>query len=269
MAISKSRSLIIGPAIVQGPAVGNTLQVNATASGETLLVFGSADGNASARFAGAGGRSGHILLRDGQGGARIWAIGAGISAADMFNLQDLSNGTVRLTVVGGASGGQFRIPASPISSTVTTIFTGVNFDAASDVTYTSNATLTNDAIIVTVNETGTYEIECFLAFFEATASTGGFQFDFGQGTATISAILFGTDAFGTSVLGNAGATSATTAQSFATIATSSSAPSWSLTKGKITFSGTGTFGLRTAQASSSANTTTRKALSYLKLTKTG
>ena len=271
MGFAKSRSTIPGPATILQPGSGQVgLTIN-SASGVAGIVVNSPTASDFAAIQ---------LKRAGSGSGFIGTAGAandiitGAVTGDLCARSETAN--VLLSANSGANihikianNGNCTAPVSKIQAAATSVFTGLNFDAASDATFTSNAALANDAMVVTVNETGTYEIECFLAFFEATASTGGFQFDFGQGTATISAILFGTDAVGTAVIGLAAATSATTAQSFATIATSASAPSWSLTKGKVTFSGTGTFGLRTAQASSSVNTTTRKALSYLKLTKTG
>lgn len=129
----------------------------------------------------------------------------------------------------------------------------------------SNTALANDSDLIVSVVPGTYNLTAFLAFYEATLGTGGFQFDFGQGTATVASILFSADGYGTAVLAAAAATSATTAQQVAAVTTSSSGPSWALANGEVTFSTAGTFGVRWAQVSSSANATFRKRKSFLEL----
>lgn len=136
-----------------------------------------------------------------------------------------------------------------------------------DTTITSSTSLTADPHLSVTVAAATYDFEAFLCFYEATLGTGGFQFDLASGSATISNILWAADGYGTAVLANPAATAANTAQTYATIATSSSAPSWVRVSGQVTFSATGTFALRWAQASSSANGTTLKAKSYLTLQK--
>lgn len=132
----------------------------------------------------------------------------------------------------------------------------------------ANNTLANDAdLSITITETGTYNFEVFLSFYEAVAGTNGFQFDLNGGAATIGSILWGTSGFSNATVALTGATAANTAQVFATIQTSSSAPSWCVASGQITFSSTGTFILRWAQNLTSANVTTLKAMSFMQLTK--
>jgi hypothetical protein len=158
---------------------------------------------------------------------------------------------------------------SPLFSTVTQAATGLANKKTGDTT-SGNATLTADAALtVTVNETGYYKVEVFLGFYEATLGTGGFQFDLNAGSATVGGILLGLDGFATAALANAAITSITTVTAAATVATASSAPSWYFATGALQITGTGTFGVRWAQNTISANLTTLKALSYITLTKIG
>lgn len=167
-------------------------------------------------------------------------------------------------------GGALQLPTSALVAATTQVQTGLAAFLSPDVTYTSNAALANIAgLSITFNELGKYAIELWLAFWEATSSTGGFQFDFNGGAATIGTILAASDGFGTAILGSAAITSISTATSFATIATATAAPSWALVKGYIQVTGTGTFIPRGAQNTSSANTTTLKTGSYLKAVKIG
>lgn len=132
----------------------------------------------------------------------------------------------------------------------------------------ANNTLANDADLqITILETGTYTFEIFLAFYQAVGGTAGFQFDLNGGAATIGSILFGTTGFSNAAVSLIGATAANTAQAFATIQTSASTPSWCAATGTVTFSAVGTFILRWAQNTTSANVTTLKALSSMQLTK--
>jgi hypothetical protein len=131
-----------------------------------------------------------------------------------------------------------------------------------DTTITSSTALTADPHLVVAVEVASYTFELFLCFYEVTSGAGGFKFDL-TGTATVSSILWAMHGFNTAVTANAGATAANTAQSIATIATSSSAPSWARVTGMVSFSASGTFALEWAQNSSSANGTTLKAKSFL------
>jgi len=131
--------------------------------------------------------------------------------------------------------------------------------------------LTADAALtVTLNETGLYEFELFLPFYEAVVSTGGFQFDLNGGTATVSDIVYGITGFVTAVFGAAAVTALNTATGAATVSGSAAAPSWFLAKGSMDINGTGTVIPRWAQNSSlGADPTTLKQGAYLKFTKIG
>jgi hypothetical protein len=173
------------------------------------------------------------------------------------------------TVATIANGGAVQLPASPLVSTTTQSFTGLANKKTADTT-SGNATLTADAALtVTCNETGYYKVEVFLSFYEATLGTGGFQFDLNAGSATVGGILLGLDGFSTAALTNAAITSITTVTAATSIATASSAPSWYFATGSMQITATGTFGVRWAQNTISANVTTLKALSYIVLTKIG
>lgn len=167
-----------------------------------------------------------------------------------------------------ASGGAWQIPTSPLSATVTQMFTGVCAYKTSDTTSASNALTADAALTLTINETGKYAIEIWLPFFEATVGTGGFQFDLGSGTAVVANLVMGVDGFSTASVINAGVTSTTTATSAASIATSSTAPSWFLAKGSLSITTVGTLAIRWAQASTlGADPTTLKTGAYFKATK--
>jgi len=138
---------------------------------------------------------------------------------------------------------------------------------ATDQTITSSTTLTNDADLSVPVAASTYDFEIFLAFYEVTLGTGGFQFDLAGGSSTVASILWGADGYVTAVAGNPAATAANTAQSYGSVATASSAPSWVRVTGQVSFSGAGTFIVRWAQASISVNGTTLKAKSFMTLQK--
>jgi hypothetical protein len=158
---------------------------------------------------------------------------------------------------------------SPLVSTATQAETGLANKKTSDST-SGGATLTADAALtVTCNETGTYAFQVFLAFYEAVLGTGGFQFDLAAGSATIGAILFGSDGYTTAAIANAAATSASAVTAYATVATSAAAPSWTYVTGTVQITVAGTFGVRWAQNTISVNLTTLKALSSIQLTKIG
>lgn len=145
----------------------------------------------------------------------------------------------------------------------------MNASKTADTTKVNN-TLANDADLqISITKTGVYNIEIFLAFYQAVGGTAGFQFDLNGGTAPVSAVMFGTSGFATAAAALAGGTSLSAAQAFATIQTSASSPSWCSLTGQVTFSNTGTFILRWAQNTTSANATTLKATSFMQLTKVG
>jgi Collagen triple helix repeat (20 copies) len=143
--------------------------------------------------------------------------------------------------------GPLSVPISPLLSTITRAFTGLaNFLSAA--TTRNSVTLSAEAgLTVTCNETGWYAVDCFLEFFEATAGTGGIQWDFNAGSATIANPSFAVNGFSTAAFSNAGITSISTATGIATIGTAVGTPSWAKVSGTIQVTATGTFGVRWAQ----------------------
>lgn len=166
--------------------------------------------------------------------------------------------------------GALTLKTSPLISTVTQVHSGLaNFK--STLSTSANATLTADAALtVTCNETGWYDVEAFLNFYEATAGTGGFQFDFNGGAATIANPVFAVYGFSTAAFSNAAITSISTATGIGTVGTSSATPSWVRVKGAIQVTAAGTFGIRWAQNTILAiDPTTLAAGSSIILTKIG
>lgn len=200
-----------------------------------------------------------------------------VGGADVTDAAILSIGTLNFYSSGSATlkgtlatSGAWQIPISPLTSATTQMMTGLaNFK--SSLSTSANATLTADAALtVTCNETGWYDVEAYLVFFEATSGAGGFQFDFNAGGGTIANASFAVNGFSTAAFSNAAVTSISTATSIATIVTSSSAPSWCRVKGTIQVTVAGTFGIRWAQASILAiDPTTLTAGSKIVLTKIG
>lgn len=231
--------------------------------------------NATASFCVSG--NDHVARFNGElaiynpGSSKYIAIAAPGSFASTFTIRlPTTHGTLGyLWTSSGSDSTADTWTSNTLAAASQNIYTGMNATKSADTT-SGNATLTNDADLqITVNTAGTYNFEIFLSFYEAVAGTGGFQFDVAGGSATIGSILFGTTVFTTSIGGFAGGTSSTAAQQAPTVQTSSSSPSWSLTKGQVTFSSTGTFIVRWAQNTISANVTTLKAKSYISLVKTG
>jgi hypothetical protein len=168
------------------------------------------------------------------------------------------------------SAGLWQIPKSPMASATTQMMTGLaNFKAS--LSTSANATLTADAALtVTCNETGWYDVNAYLVFFEATAGTGGFQFDFNAGGATIANPSFAVNGFSTAAFSNSAITSISTATGIGTIGTASATPSWVKVQGTIQVTGTGSFGIRWAQNTILAiDPTTLAAGSKIILTKIG
>lgn len=196
---------------------------------------------------------------------RTFDVGAGTGIT--VNANDVALANIADQRVMGNVSGSAAAPIALTPAQIRTFLGRLDVFKAGDTTITSSTTLTDDPDLNITVEAATYDFECFLAFYEATLGTGGFQFDLGGGTATVGSILWGADGYVTAVAGNPAATAANTAQSYGTVATSSSAPSWVRVTGQVTFSGAGTFILRWAQASSSANGTTLKAKSFMTLQK--
>lgn len=184
-----------------------------------------------------------------------------------INLRVNGAGTTGMTVNANGSLGAI---SCPLTSAATRVSTGLaNFKSALS-TSSSNALAADAALTVTCNETGWYDVEAFLVFFEATLGTGGFQFDFNAGGSTIANSVFAVNGFVTASIANAAITSISTATGFGTVVTSSAAPSWVRVKGTIQVTGTGTFGIRWAQNTTlGADPTTLTAGSSITLTKIG
>jgi len=136
----------------------------------------------------------------------------------------------------------------PLIKNSTRVVTAISGVKPSNSQSTSSTLTADTDLTLTFNETGTYALDGYLSFYETTLGTGGFQFDFNSGSATVGVINFGVDGYVTAAVGNAGVTSVSTATSFGTIVTSSSAPSWLRITGYLTVTNIGTFALRWAQA---------------------
>lgn len=166
--------------------------------------------------------------------------------------------------------GSLAVPKSPLASATTQVFTGLaNFKSA--LSTAASAVLTTDAALtVTCNETGWYDVDAYLVFYEATSGTGGFQFDFNGGGATVANPSFAVNGFSTAAFSNAATTSISTATGIGTVGTSSAAPSWARVKGTIQVTVVGTFAIRWAQNTILAiDPTTLAAGSKIVLTKIG
>lgn len=158
-------------------------------------------------------------------------------------------------------------PSNPASNVQTRAFTGCAVVMGAN-TASVAGTLTNEAnLSITLPETGTYQIDGYLSFYEATLGTGGFQFDLAGGTVGITWINWAADGYVTSVVGNPAALATNIAQSYATVATSPTAPSWVRITGTMKTSNNGTFIPRWAQASGSVNATNLLQGSRLTITK--
>jgi len=152
----------------------------------------------------------------------------------------------------GIFGGVIQATGSPLIKTGTRAVTAISGVKPSNSQSTSNTLAADTDLTLTFNEIGTYALDGYLSFYETTLGTGGFQFDFNSGSATVGAINFGVDGYVTAAVGNAGVTSVSTATSFGTVVTSSSAPSWLRITGYLTITAIGTFALRWAQAATLA-----------------
>lgn len=108
---------------------------------------------------------------------------------------------------------------------------------------------------------GTYAFEAVLLVSEVTSSAGGIKFDFGAGSASVTPFA----ATGINVISNTYAPG--TVIPITTVSIVAANPSIFIIKGTTTLTSAGTFGMRAAQNTSSANTTSIAVGSYIKLTK--
>jgi len=190
-------------------------------------------------------------------------LGLGSMAVENSTAITVTGGSIDGTTIGGVTpaagsfttltaSGVVGAAGSPLIKTATRAVTAISGVKASTTQAVSNALTADSDLTLTFNENGTYALDGYLSFYESTVGTGGFQFDFNSGTATVGAINFGVEGFVTAAVANAAVTSVATATSFGTIVTSSSAPSWVRIAGYLTITGTGTLALRWAQASTLA-----------------
>lgn len=175
-------------------------------------------------------------------------------------------GTVYSQLLGN---GVMTLLKSPLASAQTQVVSGLAGFRASDNTAANN-TLTADAqLTLTFNETGKYQFEIFLPFYQAVAGTAGFQFDLNSGTATVAAIVFNASGWSTAAVSFVGATTVSTATAMATIATAAASPSWILAKGWLSITVAGTRAVRWAQNTTDVNVTTLKTGAYFQAIKIG
>ena len=233
--------------------VTNALPVANGGTGQT------AAGAAAANAIGALAEANNLSDLTNAGTART-NLGLGTIATQNANAVAITGGAIDGTTVGvtTAAAAKFTTLAasstvsatgSPLAQSATQAVTAISGVKPGNSQATSNALTADSDLTLTFNETGTFALDGYLSFYETTLGTGGFQFDFNSGSATVGAINFGVDGFITSAVGNAAVTSVSTVTSFATIVTSSSAPSWVRITGYVKITGTGTFALRWAQAS--------------------
>jgi hypothetical protein len=175
-----------------------------------------------------------------------------------------SDGSVTLTPQGTPEGQKVNLSTAGVSGAVVAAVLGANSTANG----TNNNTLAADAgMTLTFAHTGRYALSALLLVSEATASAGGFQFDFGSGTATITDIQFAVNASGNVVISAPNAfTSATSSVGMTTVATSASSPSWISVQGQVNITVAGTLALRWAQNSASLDVTSLQKGSYLSAT---
>lgn len=175
-------------------------------------------------------------------GSTVPANGIYLPAANTVGIS--TNTAVRVTI---DATGNVAAATSPLSKSITQVFTGVAGYRTADTTANSATLAADTDLTLTVNETGHYKIDIELSFYEATLGSGGFQFDLNSGTATIGTFWLNVIGFGTALFGNAGITSVATATGIGTVVTSNTAPSWIKATGYVNITGAGTLAIRWAQ----------------------
>ena len=195
-----------------------------------------------------------------------------ISNITIGNANDSPNVSIitsNLTVLGGT----VAINASPTTNTITRPVTALsNFATASYSKLSNIASVLDSNLAVTINETGVYEIDCFLAFTATTGNANGFMganVSMNGGTATIGSIIWSVSGWSNAATVIAANTVATNIASYGNVSTIATAPSWMQIQGLVTFSGTGTYGPMWSQKVSTVNNLTRMANSYIMLKKIG
>jgi len=278
-----------GPLTVNGVMAVNfpgsqALTINIT-SGLGILINASS-GNASVEI-NSSATTNRALLSLAQAGtieARIGLDGGNALASDSANgdlvVNCVDGGVIRFTAAPNttaiasqltiAQSGAVGAVSSPLASTVTQVATGLaNFLSAN--TTRANATLAAEAgLTVTCNETGWYAVDLLVFVYEATSGTGGFQMDFGAGSATIANPIFSTLEIPAGTVSPASVTSITNTLIMSTVTIAPSAPSVLRADGTIQVTVAGTFGVRWAQNSTlGADPTTMVTGSRIILTKIG
>lgn len=253
--------------VTPGVGVGTVLNGPNSATGDAVTIAGS--------FAGAGTLK-LVTISDASNtnGINIKLVGNGASTpSKTFRVQggnwEWLNDAYSAVIFRITDAGVLQAPTSPLVKTATQAFTGLAGHKTADATSASNVLAADTDLTLTFNETGNYRLEGVLFFYEATAGTGGFQFDFNSGSATLT-IIYGVSGFNTANFSQAAVTAVATAVSFATIPTSLSAPAWVQIIGYVNVTVTGTLALRFAQASTlGADLTHLMAGSSLVATKIG
>jgi hypothetical protein len=194
-------------------------------------------------------------------------INAGFNASDYaLYVQNYSKTAEYLGVRGD---GHIIATSSPLTGTLTQVETGVSSHLTADFTITNNATPAATGLSLTFNETGTYEVEMWVLFYESATATDGIKTLFG-GTATETGFFtyVGEAVSGTIV--SAVATAWTNGFAFATVSTSSTGPSTLMIRGNLTVTATGTLIFEASQNTASSGSTLHvMAGSYMTATKIG
>lgn len=125
---------------------------------------------------------------------------------------------------------------------------------------------------IVINETGTYEIDCFLAFCVTTGNANGFcgaNVSMNGGTATVNTIIWSVSGWSNAATVIAANTVKTNIASYGNVSTIITSPSWMQIQGLVTFNSTGTYGPCWSQKVSTVNNLNRLANSYIMLKKIG
>lgn len=125
---------------------------------------------------------------------------------------------------------------------------------------------------VTINETGVYELDCFLAFNVTTGNANGFcgvNVSMNGGTATVNAIIWSVSGYSNATISIPANTSVTNIATYGNVMTIATSPSWMQIQGLVTINAVGTYGPMWSQAVSTVNNLSRLANSYIMLKKIG
>lgn len=186
---------------------------------------------------------------------------------------DNTNNAFNFLTTGGGlvilSTGALRAATSPLASAATQVVTGMANRLSAATTRTSTTVLAAEAgMTVTCNEIGWYRVKMLVLFSEATSGAGGFIMDRNAGTATVVTPTFTCIRIDSTAGFSSFATlkDLTTTYSTPTTAVSPALDMYQI-EGVINVTVAGTFGIRWAQNSSSANATSLAIGSHIVLTK--